>query len=162
MMADMSERNGKALRQQRREQWEHLDWRLTNNDLSRQMNVSQERARQMRRALGKPDSTLRSSGIRQQDVLKRAEALKRAAALLPQFRGMQVRDAAKLLGTSLAKQTAVRRFLDREGALQRWRGKHPWHLMNFQLPSAALARIWGISRTVISIHRTRHGIGPSK
>ncbi len=158
----MSVRNGKALWQQRREQWEHLDWRRTDRDLGQQMNVSRERARQMRRALGKPDSTLRSSGIRRPSEIRRQEALKRAAALLPQLRGLRIGEAAKLLENSLSKGTSVRQFLDQEGLLHRWRGKHPWHLMNFQLPSAALARIWRISRTVISIHRSRHGVGAPK
>jgi len=147
---------GKALWKQRRKLWDALDWRLTDRELGKQMRVSRERARQMRRDLGKPDSTLWPPQIRSNKVLERAKKL------LPELRGKRVIEAEKVLGILLRNHGSVRQFLDQKDALKRWRPTHPWHLMNFRLPNVSLSRIWRISPAVISLYRTRHRVRPPK
>lgn len=132
------------------ERWSKLDWRQTNVVLARQMKVTGERARQIRRLLGKPNATIKAPPP---SVMRR---LRLVEANLDQLRGLTVREAAKALGITLGPRSAARQFLDARNVLRHGVGKHPWQAMNFELGNSALGRIWRIGRFVIAQRRERH------
>src|SRR6478735_7091630 len=74
--AKAARENGKKLWQQRRrKQWQKLDWDRTDKQLGREMEVSWEWARQMRRDLGKPGSARqRPRQLRLREAVERAKA----------------------------------------------------------------------------------------
>jgi hypothetical protein len=141
------------------EKWSRVDWRLTNRVIARRMNVSYERARQMRVMLGKPRPTIRPVDPRTTRALNRVKShLRKLRGNLHKVRGLSLSEAAKQLGMPLDRSSPVRKFLDGKGVLRKRGFRHPWHLMTFDIGDTALAEIWGIRRAVISIHRIRHHV----
>jgi len=135
------------------EEWIRLDWQQTNAVLSRQMKVSGEWARAIRKMLGKPRSTIhapRASFLRKMEQLK---------SRVPTLRGLTRKEAEKRLGYKLPAYCAARKFLDAEGVLGKAILKHPWPLMNFALGDTCLSHIWKVQPWLISNDRWGHRRG---
>jgi hypothetical protein len=138
------------------ERWNKVDWRQANVALARQMGVSQERVRQIRKSLNKPEKTIKAPhpGVNRR--------LRQIDVNLDRLRGLTLRQATELLCFGLASGTAARRYLDALEVLRHGSRRHPWNEMNFDLGNTVLARIWKVRRDIITTYRHRHGIGPAK
>lgn len=129
--------------------WMTVDWSKQDRVIAKTMGVSREWARQMRNRLGAPRAT--NHGAQR----KTLEGLAQIKAKLGDLKGLTKRGAEKVLGFRIDKRTQVFKFLEKNNVLALGISmiKHPWHLMNFDLPSRVLEKILGLPCSMAAAHR---------
>ena len=117
--------------------WSKVDWSKRDIELAEKADLSRERIRQIRQQLGAP----KPSGYRR--MRRTIAALRWAKENLDQIKGLSGTELRRKYGLRpLWKAGPLAAFLKpflRDGRLT---PKHRWDLMNFNLPSRDLQRIW--------------------
>lgn len=141
-------RSGHVRRRVSPEQWAAVNW-LNQQDIviARQLGVSRERVRQIRRKFGHPNPI----NYHQPTGPTYKQAALALAALHPDWTR---RELVKALGCSIGTVAGLRLGQDS-------RKKYPWHLMNWALSNRDLGHIWGLSAHSIAMHRYQHRLGPA-
>jgi len=129
--------------------WRSWDWTKQDAELARETGLTRERIRQIRRLLGAPKSLHHNRHPTQsrQTLIK----LQWAAENLDRLKGLTVTEMEREYG--IYSQSPVLRFLRAQGVLRHGCFKHPWHLMNFELPSGVLERIWKLASRLAAKYR---------
>ena len=127
---------------------QNIDWRKPNVLLAEELGVSPERVRQLRLEFRAPAPLFKNVPARLAGsylgVIESADLI----------RGLPFHVAERILGFRL-NGLALRKFAQRHAGLPHAETKHPWELMNFELPTSVLADIWKIDPTVFSVRRAR-------
>lgn len=129
--------------------WGRVDWRKSNVQLARELGVSRERVRQVRRTAG--IAPVESSAHRfYQFVLTRREELLDCS----------VRQAIEASGIHVCYEVARQAL--RKAGIEPFKRKDEGHPIDWRLPNRDLARIHGRSEQQIANLRFRRSAGPAK
>jgi hypothetical protein len=130
-------------RRQQREaylaKWRSWDWSKQDVELAREMGLSRERIRQIRQLLGAPRSPHHGClpATHRHNTLV---ALQWAIENLDRLKGLSGRELTRQYG--FLPCSPVYEFLRTKGVLRNGNYKHRWDLMNWELPSLVLERVW--------------------
>jgi len=126
--------------------WRAMDWSKQDGDLAVEMRLSKERIRQIRMLVGAPKS------INHRKVRKHVREFQWCKENLNKLKWLSVPEVRQKYGLRIAQSTSLYLFLRRH-----LRGsKYPWHLVNFDLPSAVLDRIWRLPHNLAASNRSRN------
>jgi hypothetical protein len=131
-----------------REQWGKVDWSKRDAQIARELGVTRECVRLVRRARGMGPSAARAATRE----LSHFIALKR-----DKLHGLLVEDVMHHSGTDLPYHV-VRRLL-RESGVRPHESQSPLRDVDWRLPNRDLAEIWGTSPRYIANLRARLGSG---
>lgn len=129
--------------------WRRIDWRKTNIQIARELGVSRERVRQVRRTAGIAPVQTPAQRFYHFVITHRE-----------QLRGCTVRGAIELSGHKVCYEVA-RQVLRKAGITPFQRKEEPVPL-DWRLPNRDLARIYGRSEQQIANLRFRTGAGPAR
>ena len=140
--------------------WRSWDWSKQDVELARETGLSRERIRQIRQLLGVPKSPRhwnRRASRRQNEL-----ALQWAAENLDRLSGLSWAEVERKYG--FKRNSHVFAFLKAKGVLRNGHliCKHRWDLMNFELPSSVLERIWKLASDMAGAYRYRKRLGAPK
>ena len=133
--------------------WAKWDWTKRDFELADEMHLSRERIRQIRKVVGAPKPKGPCS------ARHTVAALRWATENLDRLEGLSRAEASRKYGLNLqwsgSLLLAFVKPLLRDGNQF---PKHRWDLMNFQLPSRALERIWKLPYNLAAYQRWRKGL----
>ena len=132
------------------QQWAKVDWKLRDAEIARNLGVTRECVRLVRRSKGVGPSAAQSA-IREIEHF--------VASHRDRLHGLLVEDVIHHSGTDLPYHV-VRRVL-RDGGVKAHEPHSPLREVNWKLPNRDLAAIWGTSARYIANLRARLGVGPS-
>ena len=140
--------------------WRSWDWSKQDIELASETDLSRERIRQIRQLLGVPKSPHhwnRRASRRQNEL-----ALQWAAENLDRLSGLSWAEVERKYG--FKRNSPVFAFLKAKGVLRNGHliCKHRWDLMNFELPSSVLERIWKLALDMAGAYRYRKRLGAPK
>jgi hypothetical protein len=133
------------------EQWSSIDWNLRDADIARELGVTRECVRLVRRAKGVGPSAAQASIRKLGDFI---------GSNRDRLHGLLVEDVIRHCGTDLPYHV-VRRVL-RDQGVKPHEVHSPLRDINWRLPNRELAVIWGTSPRYIANLRARLKVGPSK
>lgn len=115
--------------------WRRVDWTKRDIDIAREVGRTKERVRQMRRELRKPNSPYHRWPDRAFEIEEVAAHLNGTAV-----------NSRDLEAIGLSRESALRHGIKVVliPVMERKSSKHPWHLMNWDLPNADLEEIWRV------------------
>jgi hypothetical protein len=133
--------------------WAKWDWTKRNFELADETHLSRERISQIRKMVGAP----KPKGPRQ--ARHTVAALRWATENLDRLEGLSQAEVGRKYGLNLQWSAgpivAFLRPLLRDG--NRFQ-KHRWDLMNFQLPSRDLDRVWKLPYNLAAYYRWHKGL----
>lgn len=133
------------------QQWAKVDWKLRDAEIARDLGVTRECVRLVRRSKGVGPSAAQSA-IREIEHF--------VATNRERLHGLLVEDVIRHSGSDLPYHV-VRRVL-RDGGVKPHEPHSPLREVNWKLPNRDLAVIWGTSARYIANLRARLGVGPSR
>jgi len=133
--------------------WRSWDWSKQNAELARETGLTKERIRQIRQLLGAPQSPNYRKDLSR--LRRNTTALQWAAKNLDRLKGLSGAEVERKYG--FWRDCPVGEFLKAKGVLRNGRlfPKHRWGLMNFELPSRVLERIWRLPFNMAVAYRSR-------
>jgi len=133
------------------QQWARVDWSLRDADIARNLEVTRECVRLVRKSRGEGPSAAQTAirGLEQFVTSNR-----------DRLHGLLVEDVARHSGSDLPYHV-VRRVL-RDNRVKPHEPHSPFRDVNWRLPNCDLAMIWGTSARYIANLRARLQVGPSK
>jgi hypothetical protein len=132
------------------QQWAKVNWKLRDAEIARNLGVTRECVRLVRRSKGVGPSAAQSA-IREIEHF--------VATNRERLHGLLVEDVIHHSGTDLPYHV-VRRVL-RDGGVKPHEPHSPLREVNWKLPNRDLAVIWATSARYIANLRARLGVGPS-
>jgi len=139
--------------------WRNWDWSKQDVALARETGLSRERIRQIRLLIGAPKSPhhKRMPASRRTTI-----ALQWAADNLDRLQGLSGAEVRRKHGFN--PHCPAYEFLKAKGVLRDGRlfRKHRWDLMNFELPSSVLERIWKLPFNAAASYRWQKRLGAPK
>jgi hypothetical protein len=143
-----------------RAKWRSWDWSKQNAELARETGLTKERIRQIRQLLGAPESPNYRKDLSR--LRRNTIALQWAAKNLDRLKGLSGPEVRRKYG--FKQRCPVYEFLKAKGVLRDGRlfPKHRWDLMNFELPSGVLGRIWKLPFTATAGYRWKKRLGAPK
>lgn len=133
-----------------KEQWAAVDWTKRDADIARELGVTRECVRLVRRARGMGPSAAQATTRELEHFIQ---------VNRERLHGLLVEDVISQSGTTLAYHV-VRRIL-RENDVEPHEPQSPLRNIDWRLPNRDLARIWGASPRYIANLRARLGVGPA-
>ena len=133
--------------------WRSWDWSKQDIELAREKGLSRERIRQIRQLLGLPKSP--RHGDRPRNRRQQELALQWATENPDRLRGLSWAEVKR--NYRFNRKCHVYAFLKAKGVLRNGKliRKHRWDLMNFDLPSSVLERIWKLPFCAAGGYRCR-------
>lgn len=134
----------------------YIDWRKPNNLIALELRVTRERVRQMREERCAPEplfTHIPAKSVRQCWIIWQKRRV---------IAGLPPRLAEKHLGFELPSDSRLLVFAQQHAGLMDRNGKYPWQKMNWALPTVDLARIWGMKRSQVQVHRSKNGLPKAK
>ena len=143
-----------------RARWRKWDWSKQDRELARQKGLSRQRLTQIRQILGVPQSPDRGKHLAQ--IRRTTITLQWVAKNLERLKGLRAVEVRRKYG--LDPHSPQFEFLKAKGILRDgWfvRGQQ-WNLMNFELPSGVLERIWRLPFHAATSYRSRKRLAAAK
>lgn len=134
-----------------REQWGAVDWERRDADIARELGVTRECVRLVRRAKGVGPSAPQAA-VRDFNHF--------VAAHVQQLHGLLVDEVIHHSGTDLPYHVVLRILRDHK--VRRHEPSSPRRDINWQLPNRDLASIWGVNARYIANLRARLHAGPAR
>jgi hypothetical protein len=130
--------------------WTRVDWSLRDSEIARRLDVSRERARQVRRSMG--------AGL----CAARATAERFAAFISANFDTLQARTVAQTLEmSSLDLAWSVARRIMRAAGVKPFRAVKKWADLDWRLPNRDLASILQLDPRRLATIRANLKVGPA-
>jgi len=145
-------------REPNRAKWRNWDWSKQDAELARETGLSRERIRQIRQLLGGPPSPHH----------KRMPARRRGTTIALQWAADNLNRLQGLSGAEVTRKYGFHRgcpvyeFLKAQGVLRNGSRKYRWDLVNFELPSGVLERIWKLPLDLAANYRYRNRLAAPK
>jgi hypothetical protein len=140
-------------REPNRAKWRSWDWSKQNAELAREKGLSNERVRQIRHLLGAPKSPHHNHKRTRTQTRQTLMKLQWAAKNLDRLKGLSAAELRRKYGFD--RRGPVYEFLKARGVLRDGNYKHRWDLMNWELPSLALERVWKLPFNLAACYRSR-------
>ena len=143
-----------------RAKWRRWNWSKQDRELARAKGLSSQRIAQIRQLLDAPQSP--NCGADLARLRRTTNALQWVAKNLHRLKGLSGAEVRRKYG--IDPHSPRFEFLKAKGILRdgRYYRKHLWHLMNFDLPSGILERIWKLPHNVAASYRSRKRLAASK
>jgi hypothetical protein len=133
------------------EQWNGVDWSRRDADIARELGVTRECVRLVRKSRGIGPSAA-------QAAIRNVEQF--ISTNRDRLHGLLVEDVIRHIGTDLPYHV-VRRVL-RDQGVRPHEPRSPLREINWKLPNRDLAQIWGTSARYVANLRARLKVGPAK
>jgi hypothetical protein len=135
--------------------WSAIDWLKQDVELATETGLSPERIRQIRQEVGAPKSP------HQHRPRETRQKLQWASENLDKLKGLCQYELEQKYGLKVGwRRDPLYRLLKPFLRNGRFIRKHRWDLMNFELPSLDLERIWTLCRNEASSYRYRNRLPP--
>src|SRR2546430_12398871 len=133
--------------------WKRVDWRKQDGVIAQTMEIPGDRVRQVRKMLGAPPP---ANPYRHRVTNARLATVEARRA---ELKGLNLKNAARLLGFKNSPSPAVLQMLKDSHLVVDGRRKHPWSKMNFELPNMTLERIWKLPEQKAAHYRYLNRLG---
>lgn len=141
--------------------WVGTDWTLQDIVIAKMNDVSRERIRQIRVALGKPKSIYHHQQSTDCEMARRrVKLMAKIDANRERFKTMGVKQIARVIGK--CPPTAFNWIKKLEVEHVDGLKIHPWSEVNFDLPNKTIQEIWEMPFNLASSYRDRKNKGPAK